>query len=129
MLRTLVLAAALVLLVGPFAVSPALAGKGGNGHGGRNISTSATLWTEPAADSYPAYGFNFVVRGSGFNPNSAVHISLTPNGFTSNVTADSNGDLAFSWTTSAPGTYTFSAYQDMQGNHWDVYAAVSFQVV
>ncbi len=122
----LALVAVVALTASALIAGPALAGKG-NGNGNGNHS-SAVLWTEPS-NPYPAWGFDFEVHGSGFNPNSVVHISLTPNGVSSNVLADSNGDIWFGWTTGEPGTYTFSAYQDLQGSHWSVYASVDVQVV
>jgi len=126
---TLALVALAAILLSAVALAgDADAAKGGKG-GGANNGSTATVWLEPAASTYPAYGYQFEVRGSGFNPNSAVYISLTPNGFTSNVGADNNGNIAFSWSTGAPGTYTFAAYQDFQGHRYTVNASVSFQVV
>ena len=121
-----VLAAALLMLA--MSTDAADAARGGNG-GGKPNESSASLWLEPALDSYPAYGFAVKAKGSGFNPDSVVQISQAPNGAISNLLADSNGNIELSWSTGAPGTYTFSAYQDMQGHRWTVYASVIVEVV
>lgn len=97
--------------------------------GGNPNKSSAILWVEPSLASYPAYGYQLTILGSGFNPNSVVQISQTPNGAISNVLADSDGNITFSWSTGAPGTYTFSTYQDLKGNRWTIYAQVTVQVV
>ena len=105
-------------------------GGNGNGNGHGRDKGSATLWTEPA-NPYPAYGFDFMVRGSGFNPDSTVHASFSSNGsccLTFNVSANSNGEISFPWTTGAPGTYTFHAYQDMKGHKWSIWAEVKVEV-
>jgi len=119
------LVAVVALTLSALAAGPTLAG---NGHGKGGNEPSAVLWVEPS-NPFPAWGFDFAIRGSGFTADSVVHISMTPNGVTSNVLADSNGDIIFGWSTGAPGTYTFSAYQDLQGNHWSTYASVAVEVV
>ena len=131
----------MVLLVAALSVSTVLAAPGGNGkgkgnaggngggNGGANEQT-AELWTEPG-NPYPAYGFQFVVRGSGFNPDSTVNASFSSNGsccLTFNVSADGNGEISFPWTTGAPGTYTFHAYQDLKGRNWSIWAEVKVEV-
>ena len=119
-------AALAALLFAALATGPALAGKGtGNGNGNHS---SAVLWTEPH-NPYPAYGFEVDIMGSGFSPNSVVYVSQSPNGAAYSVLADGEGDIWFAWTTGAPGTFTFSAYQDLKGNHWSTYASVTVEVV
>ena len=128
----------MILLVAALSVSPVLAdpggqgkGKGnpgGKGNGGAN-EQSAELWAEPS-NPYPAYGTDFVIRGSGFDPNSTVHVSAATPGccLAFNVGANGNGEIGFMWTTGAPGTYVFRAFQGKKGKGWETYAETSVVV-
>jgi len=123
-------AALAALLLGVLAAGPAVAGKGNGNGNGNGHQSSAVLWTDPS-NPYPAHGFDFEVMGSGFNPDSVVHVSFGRDGsccLAFNVMSDSEGDISFGWTTGEPGMYRFAAYQDLKGNHWDVHAEIYVEV-
>lgn len=131
--RIFVIVAVVVILGAALGAGSVLAAKGGTKgkpEGNDNGHRTATLWTEPAINPYPAHGFDFTVRGSGFNPDSTVHVSFGSTGccLAFSVGADSDGEIGFSWTTAAPATYTFRAYQDLKGHKWSVYAETHVEV-
>ncbi len=120
----------ILVAVAMLSVAPAMAAKGGNGHdnGRGGKSGEATLTVEPS-NPFEAWGQEYVVRGQGFSPDTAVTITMADPGCCMGfrVWTDSEGELTFSRATGSPGTYTVDAYES-KGRKYVHMATVSFVV-
>lgn len=126
-------AALITTLVFGLIATSAFAAKGGNtshqgGQGGGG-KVAASLVVAP--DPVDAYGVNYVVTGSGFKASTPVNIVLSMPSccafFT--VSADASGDVYFTYTTGAPGTYEVDAYQRLNGKKLTLVGSSTFSVV
>ncbi len=122
----------LVIGFGSTSIDAARGGNGngngnGNGHGGKVLQ--ATLTVEPS-NPYSAWGQEYTVNGSDFDPNQWVNIVVSGPGccLGFNQWADGSGSLSFTRVTGDPGTYTIDAYQ-WNGRKYVLKASVSFSVV
>ncbi len=111
-----------LIVVASLAVTPALAGGRGGGNGN---SEPATLTLTPH-NPLDAWGQQYTISGTGFNPNAWIYFSTNCCG-SFNRWSDSGGNFSMVKSTAGPGTYVFDAFQ-WEGKKFVKQASLSFAV-
>jgi len=122
--RILVLAAVLALLGAALTTGPALAGKSGNGGGGKGHRPAATGTCSVSPNPVPLMALD-TISGSGFVPNTSVGYAITGSGGTAMGSAVADGAGNFSAISQGVWLGTNTVY--VSGGN--VTATCTFQVV